>query len=125
MWGEIKMNEDMKKVFSDFKLYKRVDKEIIDKYKDVVGNDVVEIWNQYGFGSTFNGYLKIINPDEYQELLEETYIMPFNDIPVFITGIGDIITCNSRGTFSILDYRHQRVKALWTDKEIEWNYLFR
>lgn len=125
MWGEIKMNEDMKKVFSDFKLYKRVDKEIIDKYKDVVGNDVVEIWNEYGFGSTFNGYLKIINPDEYQELLEETYIMPFNDIPVFITGIGDIITCNSRGTFSILDYRHQRVKALWTDKEIEWNYLFR
>lgn len=119
------MNEDMKKVFSDFKLYKRVDKEIIDKYKDVVGNDVVEIWNEYGFGSTFNGYLKIINPDEYQELLEETYIMPFNDIPVFITGIGDIITCNSRGTFSILDYRHQRVKALWTDKEIEWNYLFR
>ena len=117
------MNEDMKKVFSDFKLYKKVDKDIIDKYKDMVGNDVIEIWEKYGFGSTFNGYLKIINPDDYQELLEETYIMPFDDIPVFVTGMGDIITCNSRGSFSILDYRHQSIKVLWTDKEIEWNYF--
>lgn len=118
------MNEDMKKVFSDFKLYKRVDKEIIDKYKDVVGDDVVEIWNEYGFGSTFNGYLKIVNPDEYQELLEETYVIPFDDIPIFITGMGDIITCDSMENFSILDYRHQRTEVLWTDKKIEWDFLF-
>lgn len=118
------MNEDMKKVFSDFNLYKKVDNEIIDKYKDIVGNDVVEIWEKYGFGSTFNGYLKIINPDEYQELLEETYIMPFDDIPVFVTGMGDIITCNSRGSFTILDYRHKRLEILWTNKEIEWDFFF-
>ncbi|MEW9938528.1 T6SS immunity protein Tdi1 domain-containing protein [Clostridium butyricum] len=117
------MNEDMKKVFSDFKVYKKVDENIIDKYKDIVGKDVVEIWEKYGFGSAFNGYFKIINPDDYQELLEETYIMPFDDIPVFITGMGDIITCNSRGSFTILDYRHQRLEILWTGKEIEWNYF--
>ena len=52
-----------------------------------------------------------------------TYIMPFDDIPVFITGMGDIITCNSRGSFTILDYRHQRLEILWTGKEIEWNYF--
>lgn len=118
------MNEDMKKVFSDFKLYKKVDKNIIDKYKDIVGKDVVEIWEKYGFGSTFNGYFKIINPDDYQELLEQTYIMPFDDIPVFITGMGDIITCDSMGSFTILDYRHQRIKVLWTEKEIEWDCFY-
>ena len=118
------MNEDMKKVFSDFKVYKKVDKDIIDKYKDIVGNDVIEIWEKYGFGSTFNGYFKIVNPDDYQTLLEETYIMPFNDIPVFITGMGDIITCDNMGSFSIVDYRHQRVKVFWTEKEIEWDYFF-
>ena len=118
------MNKYMKKVFSDFKLYKKVDKDIIDKYKDIVGNDVVEIWEQYGFGSTFNGYLKVINPDEYQELLEETYVIPFDDIPIFITGMGDIITCDSQENISILDYRHQRTEILWTDKEIEWDFFF-
>ena len=118
------MNEDMKKVFSDFKLYKKVDEDIINKYRDIVGNDVIEIWEKYGFGSTFNGYFKIVNPDDYQALLEETYIMPFNDIPVFITGMRDIITCNSRESFTILDYRHQRLEILWTQKEIEWDFFF-
>lgn len=118
------MNADMEKVFSDFKLVEPVSKEIIEKYKEVVGEDVVEVWEKYGFGSTFNGYLKIINPDDIQELLEETYIMPFEDIPVFVTGMGDIIACNSRGSFVLLDYRHQRMEVLWTDKEIEWDFFF-
>ena len=41
------MNEDMKRVFSDFKLYKKVDEDIINKYRDIVGNDVIKygkIW---------------------------------------------------------------------------------
>ncbi len=118
------MNENMEKVFSDFKLSQKVSKAIVNKYKDNVGEDVVEIWEKYGFGSTFGGYLKIINPDDMQELLEETYIMPFDDIPVFVTGMGDIIVCNSRGTFSILDYRHQRIKVLWTQKKIMWDFFF-
>ncbi len=118
------MNESMEKVFSDFKLFEKVSRNIIDKYKDRVGENVIEIWEKYGFGSTFNGYLKIINPDDVQELLEETYIMPFDDIPVFVTGMGDIISCNSRGSFGILDYRHHRIKVIWIDKEINWDYFF-
>lgn len=118
------MNDDMKKVFSDFKLYEKVSEDIINKYRDKVGDDVVEIWKKYGFGTTFNGYLKIINPDDVQELLEETYIMPFGDIPIFVTGMGDIITCNNRGSFVIADYRHQRIKGLWVDREIEWDFFF-
>jgi hypothetical protein len=121
---EFSMNEFMEKVFSDFKLSEKVSKDTIDKYKDIFGEDVMEIWEKYGFGSTFKGYLKIINPDNMQELLEETYIMPFEEIPIFITGMGDIIAYDNRGNFVILDYRHQRIKVIWTDKEIGWDYFF-
>ena len=120
----INNKEYMERVFEDFKLIKEVPREIIDMYRGKLGKDVIEIWEKYGFGSTFKGYLKIINPDDLQELLEETYIMPFDDIPVFVTGMGDIITCNSRGSFTILDYRHQRIKVVWTDQEIWWSYFF-
>ena len=119
----INNKEHMGRVFEDFKLVEEVPREIIDKYRGKLGKDVIEIWEKYGFGSTFKGYLKIINPDDLQELLEETYIMPFDDIPVFVTGMGDIITCNSRGSFTILDYRHQRLNILWTRQEIEWEYF--
>lgn len=87
------MNDDMKKVFSDFKLHEKVSEDIISKYRDKVGDDVIEIWEKYGFGATFKGYLKIINPDNIQELLEETYIMPFDDIPIF---------CNRNGGYYCL-----------------------
>lgn len=117
------MNEYMKVVFKDFKLHEKVDKSIIKKYKNKVGEDVIEVWEKFGFGTTFNGYLKIINPDDMQSLLEETYIMPFDDIPVFVTGMGDIITCNNRGSFALLDYRHQDIKVIWTNKEIEWDFF--
>jgi len=115
--------EYMEKVFKDFKLYKKVPKELINKYNDKLGEDVIEIWEKYGFGSTFKGYLKIINPDDLQELLEETYIMPYDDIPVFVTGMGDIITCNGRGAFTIVDYRHQRLNTIWVDQKIKWYYF--
>ena len=117
------MREYMEKVFSDFKLYEKVPEDTINKYKEIVGEDVVEVWRKYGFGTTFNGYLKIINPDHIQELLEETYIMPFDEIPVFVTGMGDIIACDNRGNFVIVDYRHQHVKVLWTQKKIRWKFF--
>ena len=116
--------EYMEKVFKDFKLYKKVPKELINKYNDKLGEDVIEIWEKYGFGSTFKGYLKIINPDDLQELLEETYIMPYDDIPVFVTGMGDIITYNSRGAFTIVDYRHQRLDIIGIDQKINWYFFF-
>ena len=116
--------EYMEKVFKDFKLYKKVPKELINKYNDKLGEDVIEIWEKYGFGSTFKGYLKIINPDDLQELLEETYIMPWDDIPVFVTGMGDIITYNSRGAFTIVDYRHQRLDIIGIDQKINWYFFF-
>lgn len=117
------MNEFMEKVFLDFKPNATVSKDTIEKYIDKLGEDVIDVWKKYGYGSAFRGYLKVVNPDELQQLLEETYIMPFDDIPVFVTGMGDIIACNSRGSFVIVDYRHQRTKVLWTDRKIRWNYL--
>lgn len=68
--------------------------------------------------------MKIINPDDLQELLEETYIMPYDDIPVFVTGMGDIITYNSRGAFTIVDYRHQRLDIIGIDQKINWYFFF-
>src|SRR5690554_2160618 len=119
----INNKEHMERVFEDFKLVKEVPREIIDKYRDKLGEDVIEIWEKYGFGSTFKGYLKIVNPDDLQELLEETYPIPLEEIPVFVTGMGDIVVCDNRGNFVILDYRHQRIQVLWVDQKIKW-YFF-
>ena len=60
----------MNNVLKDFKLEKKVSEEIINKYKNKVPEQVLDIWQNYGFGSFLNGYLKIVNPEEYEELLK-------------------------------------------------------
>ena len=54
----------------DFKKEKEMPKEIIEKYKEQVPDEVIEIWKNYGLGSFLNGYLRVINPDDYKELVE-------------------------------------------------------
>ena len=46
----------MNGVLKDFKLEKKVSEEIINKYKNKVPEQVLDIWQNYGFGSFLNGY---------------------------------------------------------------------
>ena len=59
----------------DLKKEKEMPTEIIEKYKGQVPDEIIEIWKNYGLGSFLNGYLRVINPDDYKELVEETYFI--------------------------------------------------
>ena len=111
----------MNSVLKDFKLEERVSEEIINKYKGRIPEDLLEVWKEYGFGSFLNGYLKIVNPEEYEELLKETYI-PVEDEPIefntvlFATAMGDLIICekteSKKDNIYIIEYRKGKYKML-------------
>ena len=79
------------KPFADFKLHKPADESVIEKYTNVLPHALINIWKEYGFGTFAKGFLKTINPDEYQELLNKTYISKNNPIPIFTTALGSIM----------------------------------
>ena len=57
-----------------------IKKKLLQKYKTIVPDELAKIWGEYGFGRLLGGYLKVINPEDYQQLLNETYfrgIFPF------------------------------------------------
>ena len=56
--------------------------EIIEKYKNQVPAELVQIWREDGLGTFLDGFLKVINPDEYVELVRETYYR--GDISILI-----------------------------------------
>ena len=72
-------------ILNDFKKEKDMPKEVIEKYRNLVPKEMIEIWEKYGLGSFLNGYLRVINPDDYKELVEETYFRRNVAIPIFIT----------------------------------------
>ena len=69
-----------------------VSSEIINKYKDKLPDELLTIWETLGYGIFGDGYLKIVNPNDYKDLLEETYIPVHKDpIVMFATAMSDLI----------------------------------
>ncbi|WP_242218672.1 T6SS immunity protein Tdi1 domain-containing protein [Bacillus cereus group sp. BfR-BA-01380] len=99
----------------DFILEKKVSKDIVEKYSDRLPKSLINMWQEYGFGRILNGYLRLINPDDYFEIVQETYIRNQNTIPLFTTGMGDIILFENYGDKSYmiqLNYRKGKSKVI-------------
>ncbi len=52
-----------------------------------------------------DNYIKIINPNEYKELLNDSYFRGKKSIPIMVTGFGDIITWEKDRYLGIIKYR--------------------
>lgn len=81
----------MDNIFKDYKFKAEAPTELYQKYSNRLPKQILEVWEKYGFGSVLNGYLKIVNPDDYQSLINETYLRSSNTTVVFITSLSDAI----------------------------------
>lgn len=95
-----------RKIFEDFVTEMPASKETIEKYRGKLPAELIEAWEQYGFGTFLDGYLKMVNPDEYQELLRRVYYDGANTIPMFVTAFADIITWERDEFIHHLDLKH-------------------
>lgn len=93
-------------MIKDFIKVKDVPEEIINEYKDKIPTEMMDIWKKYGFGYFYDGYLKVINPKDYQKLVQESYFLGDVAIPIFATGFGDLITWEKNNFLGIVKYRY-------------------
>ncbi len=115
------------KVFKDFKLESKASPELIAKYEGLLPEEMLVVWREYGFGTILDGYLKIINPDEYRDVLEMAYFAADIAIPIFVTAFGDVIVLEKgdyiysirfkNGTFEIIPGGFE---FFWEDMENEY-----
>jgi len=94
---------------NDFEFYSAVPDEVIEKYRDKIPPELLEIWQNYGFGTFDNGYIKIINPDDYIEVLEASYFAYDISVPILATGFADVITWEDNEYIGIVQYRKSDV----------------
>ena len=71
----------------------KASKSILEKYKNLVPESLLELWREYGFGFYGNGFLNLINPDDYHETLCNWLMRDLDNerIPIMITAFGTII----------------------------------
>lgn len=93
-------------MIKDFVKVADMPKEVIEKYKSEVPVELIDIWENQGLGTFLNGYLKVINPDDYSELVRDSYFRGYISIPIFVTAFGDIITWEEKKYVVIIKYKN-------------------
>ncbi|WP_111289786.1 T6SS immunity protein Tdi1 domain-containing protein [Bacillus safensis] len=95
----------MAAIFRDYIKYETVDEDVILKYKDKIPEELIATWKKFGFGSFVNDFLKVINPDDYLDILERSYVRYEQAIPIFTTAVGDIIVWEKDKYLNLLNFR--------------------
>lgn len=111
------MNDDL---FKEYKIDSKVESNLIDKYKEVISEELISVWKIYGFGSILNGYLKIINPDEYKEIIDNSYFRANVSIPIFATAFGDIINWEENKYIRMIKYKDGIFKGISSGFDFFW-----
>ncbi len=100
---------------ADFVPHAPVPREIVDEYRGRVPDELIEVWETYGYGTFGEGFLRIIDPNLYEAEVGDCIGKTQGDgiaIPVMTTGLGDLITWEpSVGVIGIL-YREMRTVGL-------------
>ena len=84
----------------------KIGKDLIDKYQSILPEKLLDIWREYGFGELLDGYLRIINPDDYQQLIKDTYFRGNISIPICVTAFGDVITYEEGDYIGMVKYKY-------------------
>ncbi|MFC3932417.1 T6SS immunity protein Tdi1 domain-containing protein [Streptococcus dentapri] len=99
-------------MLKDFNKVADMPQEVIEKYKNKVPAELLQIWEEDGLGTFLNGYLKVINPEDYLELVQETYFRGDVSVPIFVTAFGDVITLEEGKTLRNVMYREGNFKLI-------------
>ncbi len=95
-----------------------VDDMIINRYTKKIPESLMRIWMKCGLGSFWDDYLKIINPDEYGDLLKNSYFRGDVAIPIMVTAFGDIITWEKNKYVGIVEYRYGKSEIMISDFDL-------
>ncbi|WP_339178191.1 T6SS immunity protein Tdi1 domain-containing protein [Paenibacillus sp. FSL H8-0317] len=103
---------DKPTAFQFFVLEEKASDTVIENYKGLIPTEITDIWSEYGFGSILNGYLKIINPDDFKGILVDLYVRHEDSIPLFTTSMGDLIVWEKGRYLNLLNYRKGTVNVI-------------
>lgn len=111
------MNSCMKRFLELYKPQENLtkpDDEILNFGRQMLPEEIVELWEEYGFGEYGDGLIKVIDPREYMNSLY-TWLgqKDFNKIPIIMTAFGDIFYYrkleDNENDISILDIHYRKI----------------
>ena len=103
----------------------------VEHYEGRLPTGLIELWSEYGYGVYMDGYLKIVHPAEYTEILSTTYAgYTDKEIPFATTALGDLLVW-SDDAVRLINYRYgissivssSKIERLFESRLLSENYL--
>ena len=86
--------------------------ETINKYKGKLPDELLNIWNIMGYGIYENGFMQLVNPDEYEFVFEYIDKLLEPSIVFAITAMGDLLIWEGNKNWTIAPNEGNRVKQI-------------
>ena len=99
-------------IFRDYRKTEEVSFETFKEYGEKIPNELLDVWKKYGFGQILDGYIRIINPQEYVDVLKDSYGKGNSAIPIMTTAFGDIITWEDNRYIKMICYKDGLLKVI-------------
>lgn len=94
----------------------KTDEEILKFGKQMLPKEIIELWEEYGFGEYGDGLIKVVAPREYMNSLY-TWLgqKDFNKIPIIVTAFGDIFYYrkleDNKNDVSLLNIHYRKIEV--------------
>lgn len=86
--------------------------ELINKYSNILPEDILDVWKTLGFGVYEDGFLQLVNPEEFEFVFEYIDKLLEPSIVFGITALGDILIWEGNQNWTIAPDEGNRVKQI-------------
>ena len=93
-------------------VYKRQPIDTINKYKGILPEKLLNMWEAMGLGIYENGFMQLVNPDEYEFVFEYIDKLLEPSIVFAITAMGDLLIWEGNKNWTIAPDEGNRVKQI-------------
>ncbi|MCL1925744.1 MAG: DUF1851 domain-containing protein [Syntrophorhabdaceae bacterium] len=103
--------------------------QTLDRFKDMLPEELLSFWKEFGFGNYGNGLIKVVNPEEYSSSLYEWLGKEdASRVPILVTAFGDIFFYRKLSVddedVSFLDIHYRDVEVcVWSLAEFFESYI--
>jgi hypothetical protein len=99
----------------DFVPHAPVPADLIDAYRDRVPEELVELWQEYGFGTFGEGFVRVIDPRAHEAGIGDVLGKVTKQhiaIPIMVTGFADVVTWDPGDGVTGIMYRVEDTTGL-------------
>ena len=81
----------VREALKDFQKMGSLPADFIEGFKEMLPEEMIYVWEEYGLGIFGNGYFRVIDPKVYAGVVEEIYSAGKECVPLMVTALGDVL----------------------------------